>query len=137
MTFPRPVASITRSLFLLLGALLAAGSLAEVSAQAVDVTGAWLLTVESPNGTGEREVTFVQDGDNLSGQISSSQASGLLIGSVDGSDVTFVATVQMQTGSFDITYRATVTGDEMEGTVDFGSYGGGTFTGRRVESVLR
>jgi hypothetical protein len=119
---------------LLLTTLLAVGAPTDASAQAVDLTGAWLLTVESPNGTGTREVTFVQDGESLSGQISSSQATGLLVGTVDGDDVTFVATVEMTSGSFDITYRATVTGDEMEGSVDFGSYGGGTFTGRRVET---
>ena len=103
-------------------------------AQAVDLSGAWVLTVESPNGTGRRDVTFVQDGDSLSGEISSSRAAGPLVGTMDGSDVTFVATVQMDSGGFDITYRGTVAGDEMEGTVDFGSYGNGTFTGRRTES---
>jgi hypothetical protein len=133
-TFLRTCSRPVPTLLILLGALLAAGSPCDASAQAVDLTGAWLLTVESPNGTGSRDVTFVQDGESLSGQISSSRAAGLLVGTVDGHDVTFVATVEMDSGAFDITYRATVTGDEMEGSVDFGSYGGGTFTGRRVES---
>ena len=55
-------------------------------------------------------------------------------GTVNDDTVTFVAVVQMDSGPFEITYTATVTGDEMEGTVDFGSYGSGTFTGRRAKS---
>ncbi len=119
---------------ILLLAFAAIGFPDQIEAQAVELSGAWVLTVESPNGTGERQVTFIQDGDALSGEISSSRATGLLIGTVDGDEVTFVATVMMDSGAFDITYRATVTGDEMTGTVDFGSYGRGTFTGRKVQS---
>ena len=98
------------------------------------LSGEWVLTVTSPNGTGERQVTFVQEGNTLSGEISSSRAAGKLSGTVDDDAVTFVAVVQMDGGPFEITYSATVTGDEMEGTVDFGSYGSGTFTGRRAKS---
>jgi hypothetical protein len=119
---------------ILLLAFAAGGFPGQIEAQAVELSGAWVLTVESPNGTGERQVTFIQDGDALSGEISSSRAAGLLIGTVVGDEVTFVATVMMDSGAFDITYRATVTGDEMVGTVDFGSYGRGTFTGHKVQS---
>lgn len=122
---------------LLLLAITVIGVPARIEAQGIDLSGSWVLTVESPNGTGERHVTFVQDGDAVSGEISSSRAAGLLIGTVDGDEVTFVATVLMDSGAFDITYRAMVTGDEMTGTVDFGSYGRGTFTGRKVESSLQ
>ena len=103
------------------------------AAQEVDLTGDWVLTVESPNGTGTRDVTFLQEGDELTGDIASTQAAGPLTGKVDGNKVTFIAIVMMDSGPFEITYAGTITGNEIEGTVEFGSYGGGTFTGRRVE----
>ena len=103
-------------------------------AQDLDLSGEWLLTVESPNGTGTRQVTFVQKGDDLTGTIASSRASGDLTGSVEGENVRFVAVVNMESGPFEIAYTATVVDGLMEGTVDFGDYGSGTFAGRRVES---
>lgn len=99
---------------------------------AFDLSGAWILSVNSPNGAGSRDVTFVQQGDTLTGEISSTMAAGPLNGTVEGDKVTFVAVVFMESGAFEITYRATwVDGELKDGTVDFGDYGSGTFTGRR------
>ena len=103
------------------------------AAQEVDLTGDWTLTVQSPNGTGTRDVTFLQDGAEVTGEIASDRAAGPLSGTIDGNKVTFIAIVMMDSGPFEITYAGTITGNEIEGTVEFGSYGGGTFTGRRVE----
>lgn len=134
-TLVKPLAPRARTLPALLLALGTLGLPVAATAQGLDLSGEWVLTVVSPNGTGERQVTFVQDGGALSGEISSSRAAGELTGTVDGDEVTFVAVVQMEGGAFDITYTATVTGDGMEGTVDFGSYGSGSFKGRRVKSA--
>ena len=117
---------------LLLGALVALPS--SVSAQDIDLTGEWVLTVESPNGTGTRQVTFEHDGTELRGTISSSMATGPLEGTVEGDQVHFVAIVAMDTGDFEVTYDARIEdGRLVDGTVDFGDYGFGTFTGRRKE----
>jgi len=103
-----------------------------MAAQTIDLTGAWILNVNSPNGAGTRDVTFVQTENVLSGEIASSMAAGPLTGTIEGDKVTFVATVFMESGSFEVTYRATwVDGELKDGTVDFGSYGSGTFTGHR------
>ncbi len=118
----------------LIFALAALGLPMEAIGQDLDVSGDWILTVESPNGTGERQVTFIQDGEELTGEISSSRAAGDLTGTIEGNEVTFVAVVFMDSGAFEITYSATITDGVMTGTVDFGSYGSGTFTGRRAES---
>ena len=78
-------------------------------------------------------MTFLQEGAELTGDIASSRAAGPLTGTVEGNTVTFVAMVQMDSGPFEITYTGTIEGDEITGSVEFGSYGAGTFTGRRVE----
>lgn len=101
-------------------------------AQDVDLTGEWILTVESPNGTGSREVTFKQEGTVLTGFISSSMAGGELTGTVEGNVVTFVAMIAMDSGAFDVLYSATLEDGMLKrGNVDFGEYGGGSFTGVR------
>ena len=105
---------------------------------AFDLTGEWILDVMSPNGAGTRDVTFTQDGNKLTGEIASSMAAGPLTGTIEGNVVTFVAAVYMESGAFEITYRASwVDGELKEGTVDFGSYGSGTFTGHRKEGAGR
>lgn len=99
-----------------------------------DLTGEWVLTVESPNGTGTRDAEFEQDGNTLTGTIASTMAAGDLTGTVEGTRVRFTAVVAMDTGDFEIVYQATLEDDMLvDGTVDFGNYGSGTFTGRRKD----
>lgn len=107
-------------------------AVARVAAPAADLSGDWVLTVETPNGTGTRNVTFEQEGGALSGTISSSMATGPLVGSIVGDQVSFVATVSMSSGAFEIVYEATLRdGRLVDGIVDLGDYGSGTFTGER------
>ena len=87
-----------------------------LAAQQSSLTGEWVFTVESPNGTGTRQVTLVQEGDSLSGTIASSRAAGDITGWIEGDNVTIRTELMMETGAFTV-----------------GDYGVGTFTGRRVE----
>jgi hypothetical protein len=104
-----------------------------LAAQDSSLTGKWVFTVESPNGTGTRQVTLVQEGDSLSGTIASSRASGDITGWVEGANVTIRTELMMESGPFTVFYTATRTGETLSGDVDFGDYGVGTFEGRRVE----
>lgn len=104
-----------------------------VSAQAPDLSGEWIFTVQSPNGTGTRRATLIQEGDSITGTISSDRATGDVIGAVEDGVVTLNALLMMASGPFEVVYEAEVTDDTMTGTVDFGSYGSGTFTGRKAD----
>lgn len=104
-----------------------------LAAQDASLTGKWVFTVESPNGTGTRDVTLVQEGDSLSGTISSSRASGPITGWIEGDNVTIRAELMMESGAFTVFYVATRSGETLSGDIDFGDYGVGTFQGRRVE----
>jgi hypothetical protein len=130
----KPLARRAGLLSVLFVALATLGFPGQTLGQDLDLSGKWVLTVESPNGTGQRDLTLVQEGNTLTGEIMSSRAGGDLEGTVEGNEVTFIAIVYMESGSFDITYTGTVIDGEMKGTVDFGDYGSGTFTGKRVES---
>lgn len=124
------------SFLFLTGLLVPAPALAQAEpAPALDLSGAWVFTVQSPNGTGTRQVTLTQEGDSISGTISSSRASGEFTGVLEGGRLTFTVVLAMDSGPFPVIYDATIVGDEMEGTVDYGDYGLGTFTGRRVDPV--
>jgi hypothetical protein len=101
-------------------------------APAADLSGEWVLQVELTNGSGTRQVNFEQEGSRLTGTISSSMATGPLEGTVEGDRVHFVATVSMSTADFEIVYEATLRdGRLVNGVVDIGDYGSGTFTGER------
>jgi hypothetical protein len=106
----------------------------DIHAQEMSLTGNWEFTVESPNGTGNRQVALVQEGDSLSGTITSSRASGPVTGWVHADTVTILAELTMDSGPFTVVYEATLRDGTLTGIVDFGDYGAGTFTGRKVEA---
>lgn len=98
-----------------------------------NVTGKWSFTVTSDAGTGTPTVTLAQKGDSLTGQYSS-QALGEreLTGSVKNNAITFAFATEIQGTALTVTYRGTIEdASTMKGTVDFGGYGGGTFTAKR------
>lgn len=104
-------------------------------AQAVDVTGTWILDVQTGQGGGTPTVTFEQDGENLTGHYSSDQLGEAdLTGSVQGRDIRFTFDVSVQGMGFTVTYAGTVEGeDAMSGEIDLGGAASGTFTGERQE----
>lgn len=118
--------------FALFGAVDAAAQ--ETDAPAFDLTGEWIFNTMSPNGAGTRDVTFVQDGNTLTGEIASTMAAGVIEGTIEGDKIRFVAEIYMQSGPFEVIYEATYAeGTLIDGTIDFGDYGSGTFTGNRKE----
>lgn len=98
-----------------------------------NVTGKWSFTVTSDAGTGTPTVSLAQKGDSLTGQYSS-QALGEreLTGSVKNNAITFAFATEIQGTALTVTYKGTIEdANIMKGTVDFGGYGGGTFTAKR------
>ena len=109
------------------GALLGIGLLALFAAtawgqeveqkKAVDVSGAWEITSESPRGTMTRNVTFKQDGSELTGSVET-QGGPVPIqkGSVDGNKISFTIVMSRGGNEFEMTYTGTVDGDTAKGT---------------------
>ena len=117
----------------LLTATVLIAAVAGVSAQATDVTGKWLLEVQTSAGGGTPTLTLKQDGQKLTGHYSSAQLGEAdVTGTVDGSKVTVKFAVEVQGTHLDVTYSGTLEGkDSIKGTVNLGGLGEGTFTGRR------
>jgi hypothetical protein len=52
-------------------------------------------------------------------------------GTISGSDITWRVAMSGPMGSMSIEFSGKVDGDEISGTVQFGSFGGGSFTATR------
>lgn len=101
------------------------------AASAADLTGTWVLTVDSPQGTSNPTMILEQDGNKVTGTYQGSFGSADLTGTVDGDRFTLNAEMSMQGQDFTLTYSGTQDGDNMSGEVDLAGLGGAGFTGTR------
>jgi hypothetical protein len=116
---------MTRAHVLLGGLLLALLVAAPASGQeadqekAVDVSGVWELTSETPRGTMVRKLTFEQDGTSLTGNMETQQGSmAIEDGSVQGNKISFGVTFSRGGRSMQLVYKGTVDGDTAKGTME-------------------
>lgn len=115
---------------LALGAMLFA--LLATTAVAGDVTGSWKSKVETQRGTMERTFVLKQDGDKLTGKIVNPRGEvEIKDGTVKGDEIEFKAEQRM--GGPDgavvtVLYKAKVTGDKLEGTMQSGDRPAREFT---------
>jgi len=124
----RPLSRIQR--YVRAGALFVAAAAGPGHA-ATSLSGDWYFDVNSQNGPGRRDVLFRQEDQRVIGFIESDSASGRFVGRVDGNRLEFTAVLEFGGEPMAAVYRATIDGDTMTGTIDFGLYGKATFTGHR------
>jgi hypothetical protein len=103
------------------------------AAKATDVSGTWELNVESPMGSRASDAIFTQTGETLGGKMVSPRGETPLTGTISGETVKWGINGNVQGQNLQIDYTGTVTGDTMSGTVVFGSFGDGKFTGKRKQ----
>jgi hypothetical protein len=98
-----------------------------------DLTGRWIFTVVTENGTGTPVVVLKQEGEKLTGTYESNAlGSRSLEGSVKGDSMRFVLSGPPGNESVILTYMAAiVTADSLNGAVDFAGMGGASFTAVR------
>jgi hypothetical protein len=121
---------MTRMAFAVLALVVAvAGTRAQ---DAVDLTGTWILQVDTAAGSGSPTFTFKQTGDALEGTYEGTFGkSDKVKGKVSGNKATWSFTADAQGTQLNIEYSGTVDKDTMKGTVTLGELGEGTFTGKR------
>ena len=125
-----------RAVLLVVGMLLAvAPAAAQGTSQAkpVDITGAWQLTVESPQGTMVITANFKQDGETLTGTHVSEMGESPLKGTVKGVDVEYTLTIDMGGQQMSIVHKAKVDGDTMKGSADIEGMGTIAFTAKKKQ----
>ena len=94
------------------------GIVGAVVLHAADVTGKWTAQVPGRNGQ-TREVTFMlkQDGAKLTGTTSGRQGdTAIADGKVDGDTISFTVTRSFNGNQMKITYKGTVTANEIKFT---------------------
>jgi hypothetical protein len=98
----------------------------------VAIDGNWNLTMQSPMGAREVKADFASSGGAISGTFTGDQGAAPLTGTLDGNAVTFAATVSGPMGQLELKFGGTLDGDAIAGTVQFGAFGSGTFTGSKA-----
>jgi hypothetical protein len=116
-----------------LAALLAIAAFASAQvAGAADVTGTWIMDVQTGAGSGSPTFVLVQKGDALSGSYKGQLGEAQVTGTVKGDEVTIEYKVDGQAGSLNVKYSGkTSDGKTMTGKVSLGQLGEGTFTGKK------
>jgi hypothetical protein len=102
----------------------------------VDLSGTWVVTVVTENGTGTPTVTLDQEGERIRGTYSSDRLGDRpLQGTLKGDTLNFVLMPGADGVGVPLTFVGTVRGDgSIHGAVDFDGMGGATFTARRRPS---
>ena len=118
-------------LFATVAVLVAACSSAPPRPKAPDLTGEWVLTTESQMGSQDADMSIRQNGQALTGKLSSQLGTVDYTGTLNGNAVAFGFSMSLGGNDLRLDYSGTVEGDTMKGTASFGGMGEGTFTARR------
>ncbi len=95
--------------------------------------GTWNITMNTPMGS--RDVTLKLDtsGGGLTGEVASAQGTQALVNTtVDGDAATWDVEMSGPMGALTLSHAATVEDDAIKGTVQFGGFGSGDFSGTRA-----
>ena len=103
-----------------------------VAAQ-TDVTGKWDMTFDTDQGSTSATLTLQQDGESFSGSLASDQGTFEFEGgTITGDKLAWVIEIDAGGQFIEISMDGTVDGDELMGTAEFGGYGGGDWTAKRM-----
>jgi len=98
-----------------------------------DISGKWLLTVQSPQGAIDANMTVIQTGTAIKGTLDSAMGKVDYTGSVNGKDVKFSYSIEQfgaPAGSI-LDYTGSVDGGVMKGHAKFASFGEGDWSAKR------
>jgi hypothetical protein len=102
-------------------------------AQTANVAGDWELTSQSPRG-GERTsaLHFDQDGEKIKVTMEGFRGAEMTgEGTVQGNNIQWTVTISTPNGEITLTYKGTVEGDAMSGTVEMGDRGSREWTAKK------
>ncbi len=101
-------------------------------ANAADLNGKWKGDLQSPNGPLEINFDFHVDGEKLTGTVANTYGTEQITdGTVKGDTISFV--VLAGGGQFKITYKGTVSGEDLKFHVTIGDMGEGDLVAKRVK----
>lgn len=96
-----------------------------------DLSGTWVLAVETAVGSGTPTIVLKQDGENLTGRYTGQLGEAPVTGTIRGQAVEIAFDISVQGAVVHVTYAGTADGPSMKGAVKLGDLGEGTFTGKK------
>ena len=88
-----------------------------VAADDVDVSGDWVLTLDTPRGPRTQGVRFVQEGNSITATpLENADTISEGSGTIDGNKITWSWSVVSPRGTSTVTFVGTVSGDTMSGS---------------------
>lgn len=100
------------------------------------IAGDWDVTIQSAQGTNSVQVTFKQDGAKVSGLFKSPMGElPFQDGTLDGNDLKFGFSIPIQGQALDVTMTGKVEGSTISGKAQFGGFGEGDWTAKRIEAA--
>jgi len=102
------------------------------AAPAANVAGSWLVDIEFTVGAARHQLALETSGATVSGKHIAKVGTGNVRGNMEGDKVHFRSGVRIEGTTLGYDFKGTVSGNTMQGTVDFGEYGAGKFTARRA-----
>ena len=117
----------------LLLSFVVATALITTAAAAQSIAGEWDAQMNTPGGVRNFKIVFQVSGDTLSGTVKRATGDVPLTGTIKGNLVKFSYTINYNDNLLVLTMTATVDGDTMKGTVDFGGAAEDEFSARRVK----
>jgi len=105
---------------------------------AADISGKWTTTISTGIGAMNYTFEFKAEGEKLTGKAIMSMGdatseSALTEGTVKGNDVSFVETLKVQGQELRCEYKGKISGDEIRGSRQVGSYGNEEFVAKRAK----
>ena len=97
------------------------------------VSGSYNVTMKTPMGERPATLNLAEDGSGLTGTFASERGSTELLEPVaTGDEVKFSMMFNGAMGEMKLDFEGKVDGDSIGGTVQFGSFGSGTWSGTRA-----
>ena len=124
-----------RALRVILAAVAVLVSAPANGAAQTDLSGMWTLTIQSDQGDQPIPITITQDGQDLTAMGDGGEIGPVeMKGTLDGSDVLFEWDLYIEGMELNIVFRGTIAEDgTISGTADFGGFGEGGWSAKRVE----
>lgn len=97
------------------------------------IDGTYNIEMNTPMGTQPGKLTLKTDGDALSGTFSSAQGEqSFQGGTVSGEEIAWSIQMSGPMGEMKLDFKGSVSGDDISGEVQLGSFGSATFKGTRA-----
>ncbi|MBC8087554.1 MAG: hypothetical protein H7Z40_09820 [Phycisphaerae bacterium] len=96
------------------------------------VAGEWNASYNTPGGARAFRVLLLVDGEKLTGTVKREAGDSPLVGMVKGDSVTFTYAIKYGENTLAMTVAAKVTGDTMNGSVDFAGQAQEAFEAKKI-----